>query len=579
MRVRMVLGLAALLAACSGGGGSGNNPTIPSVPWGSFRHDTLNSAVAGLIDHNDGEATLLMDLRGKATLATPAVDRNGDLVIGTSDGIIAFDGNPHCSNNQGQGCRGDSCLPDGGTCVCGSDGACSCSGSGQPCNQDDCGNQGTCTGVVMWVFSEFNPNDCRKSCPSPPCVAEGTKPVGPVTASPTVTAGDTIVFGTDPRGTEPGRIFAIKPQGDQAECLWVFPRDATPPGFGVKSSAATLVYNLDLTLTTAVVGADDGVVRAFNFDGSVRWTVPIGGVGNPITSSPAIDATNNTYVTTADGFVSAIDFNGGLSWRFPTGIAPAAQLFPDQNCTNAEPNCLYPSPAVSTTVYAVGTGGTLFAINPTSPPNLKWQFAAQRPISGSAAFTPQNFNAAAASVLDTVIFVVDEQGTAYGVRDLNGSIMPIQRCSIPPNNGNGLPNSCRTDSCLPFNQMCDTSTNRCTGGANPTQRCTRDSCLPDQGTCTVRNGVVSVTGAAVPIITSPIVSGDEFVVVGTSDGRICARALDGTVPGQDLSPPSPAWAQSGCIAVGNSSPTRSSPAIGLNDTIYAITDAGLYVIR
>jgi len=649
MRLRFVLGFAVLLSGCSGGG-TGGTPPIPAVPWGTYRHDTLNSAGGGIIDHNDGEATLLASLTGKVTVSSPAVDRNGDVIIGTTNGLISLDGNPHCSNNTGLGCRGDSCLPDGGvcnscapddgTCICYPDGgSCSCADnecqggramrctasdatchndgecgpdggtcecvpddgtctcttdggtcscllgqcrsgsaircsiSGQPCNTDTCGSdQGTCTGIVRWVFDQFDPNDCNKSCPSPPCVSEGMQAVGPVSSSPAVTAGDTIVFGTDPHGGEPGRLFAIHQNGDQTpECRWVFPRDATPPGFGVKSSAATQVYNLDLSLISAFVGSDDGLLRAFNFDGSVRWTVPAGG-GSPITSSPAIDTVGNIYVTSADGFLSSIDSAGSLAWRFPIGIAPAAQL--------------YPSPAVSTTIFAIGTNGVLFAINPTISQTPKWQFSRPNSIVGSPSFLPVTFAAGALNVTDTIVFVVDNQGTTYGVRDLDGSLMPIQRCSETAQ-PNELPLSCRTDSCLPFGQICDPNTARCCppdepdceNGAMPNLRCTRDSCLPDLGMCTVANGTVSLTGSPIDITTSPIVSGDQFVVVGTPDGRICARALDNTVPGSDLNTPTENWAASGCIAFGNGKPTRSSPAIGLNNTIYVTTDAGLYVIK
>jgi len=568
MRIPVLLAVAAVLAGCTGGG-SGGTPQVPPVPWGSFRHDTFNSAASGIIDTNKGRATLLASAAtlGGVTLSTPAIDRSGNVIIGTADGVIALDGNPHCSANLGQGCTGDSCLPDGGVCECVSDNNCACSGSGRACNPDTCtAGQGTCTGTVRWTFSQFDPNDCSKSCPSPPCGPAGPQTVGSVVASPSVTAGDDIVVGTGGTDGEPGRIFALREQGKTIQCLWVSPPDGGATGSGVKSSALTLVYNLDLTLTTAVVGDDDGRLRAFNFDGSVRWTFPRAATGSPITSSPALDTTGVSYVTTDDGMLVAIDAAGTPEFQFSIGVAPASEL--------------YPSPAVGATIYAIGAGSALFAITPSNTRSPKWQFVGtEKSISGSPAFLSQNFPAESANTLDTIVYVVDQGGKAYGVRDSNGTIMPIQRCSITKA-GDLVPSSCRTDNCLPFGQTCNTSTARCEGGAMPNLRCTPDSCLPDLGTCVVTNGIVQVAQAPGEITTSPIVSADQFAVVGTTDGQVCARSLANLVPGQDVQNSNAAWAANGCIALGgDANASRSSPVIGLNGEIYLTTDAGLYIIK
>src|SRR6266581_2490430 len=91
MRYRLALGFAAVLAACTGGGSS-SNPSVPTLPWGSFRHDTSNSGVGGSINQNEGNVSLLIgqaDLPGTLMLSTPAIDRNNNLVLGTSSGVVS----------------------------------------------------------------------------------------------------------------------------------------------------------------------------------------------------------------------------------------------------------------------------------------------------------------------------------------------------------------------------------------------------------------------------------------------------------------------------------------------------------
>src|SRR5262249_41023091 len=75
-------------------------------------------------------------------------------------------------------------------------------------------------------------------------------------------------------------------------------------------------------------------------------------------------------------------------------------------------------------------------------------------------------------VIDTIVYVVDRRGTAYGVRDLTGAPLQVQRCS------DDLTEDCRIDSCLP-DGMCDGS-GHCTN--SPTEFCSSDTCEPT-GVC------------------------------------------------------------------------------------------------
>jgi hypothetical protein len=115
---------------------------------------------------------------------------------------------------------------------------------------------------------------------------------------------------------------------------------------------------------------------------------------------------------------------------------------------------------------------------------------------------------------------------------------------------------------------------RCSNDRNQVCIVSDDTC---DGSCEPLDGFF-VAGEPVEIETSPVLSGDPFVVIGTPDGRVCARGLEGTVPGQAQTPPTAPWAD-GCIELPNDQPTRSTPIIGPNGQIYVTTDDGLYAIQ
>ena len=506
MRSRLALGFAVVLAACSGGGGS-SIPTVPTLPWGSFRHDDGNSAVGDLINLNHGNVTLLVpttQLPGTPTLSTPAIDLNNNLILGTSNGVASFG-------------------PDGG---------------------------------ARWAFAGFEAVTSGRGAQTgcAPC-ADGEVPgvppclkVGTVSASPTVTAGNDIVFGTDGSDGQPGRLFVIHQNGNAIQCDWYF---ETADGSGIRSSALALLDALDRSIVSVYVGTDDGVLYVLNSDGSIRWSTPPS-VG-PITSTPTLDGNSNVYLATSDGLISAFTFSGAPLSPFPVtvGMPP---LEPGSE--------LQPSPAFGTSVYAVGAAGALFAIKPGQN---GWQFTlrhcsdtitqtcledpdcptgetcVQNPVVGSPAHLIQNFNFMATSVSDTVVYAVDAQGTAFGVRDLNADLFQSQLCSQNMNQ------DCRTDSCNPTGvqppiDTCIASTHRCTISG---QQCTQDSCvINNQGFCQVTNGIVSIAGTPRAISGSPVVSSDPFVIIGTTGpagAEVCARSLGSIVPGQNLAPPTVPW--------------------------------------
>lgn len=495
MRTRFALGLLVLLAGCSSDGSS-NIPSVPVLPWGSFRHDGLNSGVGAGINRNQGEgnttAFITAASLGGVTISTPAIDSNGNLYIGTETGVASFD-------------------PQG---------------------------------MLRWRATE---------CLS---LADGSQTaIGRVRSSPTVTPGNVIVFGSDGAGTAGGAVFALE-QGarNSVSCMWAFrPPDAAAP-FTVASSPAVQVDPLDLSLLAAISGGSHGRLQAINGDGTPRWSFPSGMASGELSSSPALTLTGITYVTTPDGLLAAIDFSGRPMWSVVIGVPADAAL--------------RPSPAAATTIYAIGAASTLYGVNPNG--SLKWQYVADAPLSGSPAFLGQSIEQGTETISDTIVYIVDVTGTVTGVRDATGAVVQLQRCSLLPTQ------SCRMDSCPPGQGSCNGGTQRC---SISNVECTTDTCLPDDGTCTAVTGMVPIAGQPVPVDNSLTVSGDAFVVVGTGDGRLCARGLDGTVPGDDEDPENAWVAADGCLTLGAGLPARSSPAIGRQGAIYVTTDEGLFVIQ
>jgi hypothetical protein len=480
MRFRLALGLAVVLAACSGGGSNG--PSVPSVPWGEFRHDDSNAAVGGFINNNDGNVTLLASFPSSgpkstgalATASTPTIDHNNNIILGTSKGILAI----------------------------GSD------------------------GTQRWAFEGFMPSPITPSGTQSACTTcspdsdPNCQPVGSVSASPTVSPGNAVVFGNDGSDRNRTYLFAIQERPDTPDCLWAAPMA------GTHSSAIAQIYTLDLSLQTIYSAADDGMLRALNSDGSMRWSVSAS--NGPITSTPALDGTGNIYVTTPDGMLLAYDSSGRpLTSGFPfsTGVPPVTTPY-------------QPSPGIGPSAYVIGADGTLFQGKPQG-----WQFRANNPpFIGSPAFLIQSITFMSTTTNDTVIYAVDMDGTAYAIRNQTGEILQAQRCSEDVNL------ECRTDSCNPTGatppvDTCSPSTpHRCEISG---QVCTEDTCVADnQGTCVVSSGPVSFAaepGETVSITGSPILSGDPFVVVGTVDGEVCARSLANLVPGHNLSPVKGTW--------------------------------------
>ena len=196
--------------------------------------------------------------------------------------------------------------------------------------------------------------------------------------------------------------------------------------FASKSSAAALINSVDLSLASVFVGGDDGVLRALNADGTLRWSFPAG--GSTTDQQLARHRFEQTrYVQTPDGMLTAINAAGRVAWQARVGAVDGTPF--------------QPSPGVGTSVYAIGTSGALVAVNAVG--GQKWQFTPSSPIRGSLAFIPQSFNQGSQAVIDTIVYAVDVEGKAYGVRDSTGQPLQLQGCS------NNLTLDCTFDTCPP----------------------------------------------------------------------------------------------------------------------------------
>ncbi len=549
MRLRLALALCLVLSACSGDD-SGSKNTVPSLPWGLFRHDINNTGAGNSINQNRGEVVLLATGLGDLGISTPTIDNEFNVFLGTRDGALSVDKE----------------------------------------------------GKLRWRITNCIPED------------GAAFPIGSVSSSLTVQAGGNVIFGSDGSDID-GAVFYLKEKNDEVTCEWAFQPSAVAGRSGVSSSAQVQIDPNDLSLLGVFLGADNGRLNAINGIGTPRWSYPgAAAARGRITSTPAVGNNSSTYITTPEGLLLGVDSGGrplsGNSWpAIAIGVPPAAPL--------------QQSASVNVSIYAIGAGSALNAINPSG--TLKWQYSPQADVLGSQAFISQSVDDGPDTVFDTIVYIVDREGTLYGIRDQTGQILAIQRCT------KDTERSCRTDSCDPelegtcMGGKCSISHTDCTQDScisdnkgsceilpvqrcstDPGRSCTADSCDSAQGTCTSgkcsvsqtnctpdsciadddgtcetigSSGLLPITGGTVEVRTSPVVSGDLFAIVGTGDGHVCARALDDTVPGDKDNPSNPWIVGNGCIYLGDGLPVLSSPVIGPNSRIYVTTATGIYVIE
>lgn len=527
MRVRPSLCTLLLLAACTGGGGGGGSVTFaPIAQWGTFRHDGGNTALgSGTIDDNRGvilSFPLGEDDSGSSYHAAPAIGSDGEIYIGTSMGLRAL-------RKEGSEL------------------------------------------VEQWHFEFCNLDDGSIPCTDP---SERCIEVGPIESTPAVTAGDDLlVVSTN------GWLFVVHDDGRSFTC-----RLALQPSSGIapssRSSPQTLIDGRDLSINSAFTGTSDGGIQAFNGDGTTRWRFsPALEQPVELTSTPAIGV--NLYFVAPDGYLYAVDFAGRFRWRASVGTHASADLAP--------------SPSVNIAVYAVTADGGVAAYNPDG--TFKWRFRADtgRPILGSPAIVLQSVEdqdpndpdnpASTITVFEPIVYVVDDQGMLFGVRDRDGSVLLQDRCS-----GATTDQGCVNDADCPPNEicqrLCSLSNAQCLGD---------EDCPPLDGVDQTCNGFEAQVALAPEgtVRSSPIISIDLFAVVGTEDGRVCARGIDNTTPSNEAPPttPSPTAGtptptpvvgafSDGCLQVAPAGmPITSSPVLDRDGRVYVVAGGVLYAIE
>ncbi len=121
-----------------------------------------------------------------------------------------------------------------------------------------------------------------------------------VDSSPAIGEDGTIYVGS---GYPNARLYAVTPQGAQR---WAF-----ASGTGASFSAPAIGAD-----NTIYAGCYDGSLYAISSDGTKKWSLPIGVVGN---AAPAIGADGTIYVGSDDFKLHAIKADGTEKWALATG--------------------------------------------------------------------------------------------------------------------------------------------------------------------------------------------------------------------------------------------------------------------
>jgi outer membrane protein assembly factor BamB len=333
-------------------------------------------------------------------------------------------------------------------------------------------------------------------------------------------------------GSANGFVYMFQDNGTTRTCAACFQPTAAhvgsvPLASRFISSPTFTISPLTGAVSSVIIGAaidvsEGGTTRtigqmyALNTDGSLIWQFPKAGeqaIG-AITSSPALGAANAVSFTTDDGYLYSLAEDGVFKWRFHIG-------------TVKDPAILFrPSPLTSNLIFAPTTDGQIFAIDPDG--SFRW-----------SASSPKR-----EGFLSSL---------AVGVPAVT---TPTVTPSVPP-----------TPTPPP--------------GATNTPTATITPLLPTTAIfgVTVAGTLVQIdatTGEmnlllgpappiAGPVISSPFLSFDGYLVVGAADGKL--HAIN-TITGQELA----GWP----VTLAAGIPIRSSPSVDDNGVVYVGADNGIF---
>lgn len=536
------------ITACSGGGG---NSSTPLLPWGRYRGGVANTAVGlGSLAENQGVTTALVQLGPDLTVpgidgvasdpvmltaSTPIIGENELIYLGTTAGILV-------TKKDGMGKR---------------------------------------------VFNKcVLPN---RTVPVTPAPATPTPiPVGSVSGTAAINVNEDVVFGDDN-----GRVFAFHDDGMTFNCLWVFPSaDTTPLASSIVSSPLLLSNVVDGTIATAYIGSNTGHLLALNGFGTQQWRFPGGSAAfsGPLTSSPDFDGVA-IHVAAPDGVLYSLDRGGRLQHQAQVSVPLTdIDLLPSSmsgtstyavglggRCANTTVGCLEQSECGRVSCNDMGGVGMVTALSPVD--EVRWRFATDVPIAGSAAFALQSLNEPVLPtvtrtpevtptvnvdpstptptptqlvlVIEGIVFLVDQEGSVYALKDASGELFEVR-----PTPGTATP----TATFIP-------------GEDTPTP-------APTPPPITSEGKLTKVQlGQPVTVTTSPVLSSDLFALFGTAGGELLAIRLDfdRTIPCTNCKVEDRLWVPiplannesgGGKVPIRPGDPIVSSPIVDQDGTIY-----------
>lgn len=367
-----VLACLSMVAACSGGSGSGS---AAGPAWPKFRHDSNNSGQAvASVSINPGTIKGIIDLKGTVS-ASPAINIEGTVYIGTETCTAAGCPNtgtffavspdslqPRWTIQENGKCQGDDqllgpmvsspavhTLAADTSIFVGSE-------SGRVHAFKD-----TLTATQPTAVFCFDPT----RLPSPFTVTKARFASSPsFITSPVSAAVDGVFIGAEVEtaGTaKEGRIYALANDGS---LRWQFPRAGSTTTIGpVTSSVATALDSIYFV-------TDDGLLYALGLDGNLKWSRGLGSVRDPAAAfavSPVATSTG-VFVATIDGTVIAFNPNGSERWRRsdPSHLFQGSLAFGDLPIT-PEPT-LTATPLESSTPEPTATGEATATPTPTTTP-------------------------------------------------------------------------------------------------------------------------------------------------------------------------------------------------------------------
>lgn len=559
--------IALSLAACGGGGGGGTN--IPPTSWNQFHHDGSR--------RGSGGGFVLPNLAALRSVAIDALDPNAtELSPITASPVVDLDNIVYAASEAGTVAAID---PNDFT-VKWSTNTCDIIDGPQFCPrrigsvvstpvifQSDM----TTTVVVADRSGNvyFFDLDATRKDPQPECMAcfnakvdgrleeefgEGAEAdfisSATVTINPLTATIQKVLIGavvTIPgRERAQGKLYAINNDGT---LRWEYPARGAPP-IGPMSASPTLGVGDAVHFIT-----DDGILHTLTGEGFLKREAPAApAFVSPDLLMPSAVTSSAIYISDPGGAVRAIDHSGGLRWerhfdgeRFLGTLIASAQSAPPETPTpiispTHTPEGLPTStptptetPAFTTSnLFLVSEGGNILVLNePNGVPVYPSGRSPDVPVEGSVFTSP--ILSSDRQIVFTAGHRRGEGGSPTQVYIYDSYTLDRPRVCMDRNEGgsNNDKNSCLSDSDCKSDQFCARSfwpfTLPGTCSNNPRVNCRDDEeCAP--GFCK----------APAPVYSSPAITDDGTIAVGSDDGFLYLIGRTGTPARMTPTPSRPA---------------------------------------